>query len=908
MMIYNGYNTVRIMRRQCLYVAALALPLFFSCTQEQKINFAKGGGEQSSSLIPEDTSGDRSDFTLGSGTMTLREVISGKAHSFAADDEIYLKSNIYHPTVDTEGKVSLDVPSSEGGEYIMFLYPKGSRFWFSSAEEAPLKGLIIPYSQFYGTTAELFGQYPMKAVYAGSGDLEFKELIGAVSIEVKGDVSLASVHIQNKSAEHSVRSNLAGIADYTVDGDYELTEGVNFINLNCTNYGEGVKVTSEGKKFYLLMAPGSYPDGLTLTLTGMDHKGDVFAVKPFEVTAGQVTALEEEGGNQVFNYSPDADLLFFEHFDNFVWGGHVQGNEAVSSYAPDATSDPNETPALRTGYEQSFTKVGTVTPGSAFIQTNWASVSGWTVGDRHNVSHDYVKSRNIGDIVYMYRCQEFQGCISVGGADDTRGGFTPFKAGTITDYDRYYSLKVSFDVCLRYDTKDRFGTQLSGSGIATKAIIDGEEVELQNTIGGNNTYSHSFQNMCTFDTYTIPGPKTTRYEEGWHHVELTLRQLNELSLLGLWGNDLTSAIKHGALIDNVEIRRIPEEPAVEKPLKVLMWNIQYGMWADQANNFDNFVAFIKKYDPDVCVFCEAKSYWSDGAASATSSSNYHLFKGNSTTTENGNMLNAQWAALAKRWGHNYHACSNNSQFPQVITSKLPITTIRRYPSGTKLDVPGEPQVSLTRGAGHFQITAHGETINIVSTHLWPFKYRNNNDDSKSKREGYDIQRREMKAVMKETITQTDKGDNWLVMGDMNSVSPLDEDYLIDVQYGEYINYGDKWTLTHKQVLQSPDRPADSDYQGPLNFGRAMFDMIREGEGSYYTGPGRMITSTGGNVRYGMMYGSESMRKRVDANTLSIHDSWSLIKSTAQYDPDDDEKQAKKPSDHLPILVEFDMSK
>lgn len=897
-----------IMRRRILYIAVLVLPLILSCTQEQKIDYAQGGGEHTSPEIPEDTSGDRSDFSPGSGTMTLREVISGKAHSFSEADEIYLKSNIYHPTVDPEGNVSLDVPSSSGGEYIMFLYPQGSRFWFISEEEAPLKGLIIPYSQFFGTTAELLAQYPMKAVYSGSGNLEFQELISAVSVEVRGDAALASVHLQNNSSEQSERSNLAGMADYNLDGEYELSEGVNFVNLNCTNYGEGVRITEDGKKFYLLIAPGRYPDGLTLTLTGMDHKGEVFRVKPFEVAPGEIAALEEEGGNEVFRYSPDGDLLFFEHFDNFVWGGNVQGNQAVSSYAPDATSDPNETPGLRSGYEQSFTKVGTVTPGSAFIQTNWASVSGWTVGDRHNVSHDYVKSRNIGDIVYMYRCQEFQGCISVGGADDTRGGFTPFKAGTITDFNRYYSLQVSFDVCLRYDTKDRFGTQLSGSGIASKVLIDGEEVELQNSLDGNNTYSHSFQNMCTFDSYAIPGPKSTRYEEGWHHVEITLRQLNELSLLGLWGKDLTSAMKHGALIDNVEIRRIPEEETAEKTLKVLMWNIQYGMWADQANDFDNFAAFIKKYDPDVCVFCEAKSYWADGVATATGSGNYHLFKNNSTTTEDGNMLNAQWAALAKRWGHSYHACSNNSQFPQVITSKTPIKTIRRYPSGTKLDVPGEPQVSLTRGAGHFQITSYGKTINVVATHLWPFKYRKDNPESKSKREGYDIQRREMKAVMHETITQTDKGENWLVMGDMNSVSPLDEDYLIDVQYGEYINYGDKWTLTHKQVLQSPERPADSDYQGTLNFGRAMFDMVREGKGSYYTGPGRMITSTGGNVRYGMMYGSASMRDRVTANTLSIHDSWSLIKSTAQYDPDDDEKQAKRPSDHLPVFVEFDMSK
>ena len=85
-------------------------------------------------------------------------------------------------------------------------------------------------------------------------------------------------------------------------------------------------------------------------------------------------------------------------------------------------------------------------------------------------------------------------------------------------------------------------------------------------------------------------------------------------------------------------------------------------------------------------------------------------------------------------------------------------------------------------------------------------------------------------------------------------------------------------------------------------------MLREGDGSLYTGPGRMITSTGGNVRYDMMYGSESMRRRVDENSISVRDDFSRIRSTAQYDPDNEEKAAKKPSDHLPVLIEFDMSK
>ena len=49
--------------------------------------------------------------------------------------------------------------------------------------------------------------------------------------------------------------------------------------------------------------------------------------------------------------------------------------------------------------------------------------------------------------------------------------------------------------------------------------------------------------------------------------------------------------------------------AGQKPdtLRVLYWNIQNGMWADQHNNYDNFVEWVKKYDPDVCIWCEAKS-------------------------------------------------------------------------------------------------------------------------------------------------------------------------------------------------------------------------------------------------------------------------------------------------------------
>ena len=47
----------------------------------------------------------------------------------------------------------------------------------------------------------------------------------------------------------------------------------------------------------------------------------------------------------------------------------------------------------------------------------------------------------------------------------------------------------------------------------------------------------------------------------------------------------------------------------DKTLRLLMWNIQNGMWDGQNDNYDRFVEFVKSNDPDVCVWCEAQSIW-----------------------------------------------------------------------------------------------------------------------------------------------------------------------------------------------------------------------------------------------------------------------------------------------------------
>lgn len=127
--------------------------------------------------------------------------------------------------------------------------------------------------------------------------------------------------------------------------------------------------------------------------------------------------------------------------------------------------------------------------------------------------------------------------------------------------------------------------------------------------------------------------------------------------------------------------------------KLISWNIQNGMWSDQANNYDNFVEFLKTIDPDICVFCEAKTT--------------HLESGQEA------YLPANWDKVAARYGHPYvYLAVDQDNSPQVITSKHPINNVKRIPGGN--------DTIVGHGAGWVQIEMDGKTYNIVCMHAMPF--------------------------------------------------------------------------------------------------------------------------------------------------------------------------------------------
>ena len=137
-------------------------------------------------------------------------------------------------------------------------------------------------------------------------------------------------------------------------------------------------------------------------------------------------------------------------------------------------------------------------------------------------------------------------------------------------------------------------------------------------------------------------------------------------------------------------------------LRLLYWNIQNGMWSGQDDNYDRFVEWVKEFDADVCVWCEAQSIYRSGTADRMPEADRYLV--------------GNWGELAVRYGHKYwYVGGHRDNFPQVITSKYPIENVERI-------VGEEPDSVVTHGAGWARIVKNGRTVNIVTLHLWPQAY------------------------------------------------------------------------------------------------------------------------------------------------------------------------------------------
>lgn len=294
--------------------------------------------------------------------------------------------------------------------------------------------------------------------------------------------------------------------------------------------------------------------------------------------------------------------------------------------------------------------------------------------------------------------------------------------------------------------------------------------------------------------------------------------------------------------------------------KLISWNIQNGMWSDQANNYDNFVEFIKATDPDVCVFCEAKTT--------------HLESGQEP------YLPAGWETLAARYGHPYvYLAQDQDNSPQVITSKHPIRNMKR--------IAGSQDTIVGHGAGWVQIDMDGKTYNIVCMHAMPFAMGGGGRPQGDRPQGGmgtgrgmgfggfggggsdEFRKKEVEYVCNQTILTRDNPaqERWLMMGDFNSISRLDNDhYKLSTDSSIY--------CVHNYIHDKTP----------------YIDVIANKH------PGEFIQSSQNGRRIDFVYATEPVIKEIkSAEILNSGYTEQHRASGAQY---------WIPSDHRPILIEF----
>ena len=197
-------------------------------------------------------------------------------------------------------------------------------------------------------------------------------------------------------------------------------------------------------------------------------------------------------------------------------------------------------------------------------------------------------------------------------------------------------------------------------------------------------------------------------------------------------------------------------------LRLLYWNVQNGVWADQGNNYDNFVKFVKKHKPDICVWAEAGTIYYDGTSKVKPKSERYL--------------PAHWNELAARYGHDYvYLGGFRDNYPQVITSKYPIEGVEA--------ILGSSDTVVNHGAAWGRINVAGHSINVVALHTWPLKHHSSvhSQGEDARREsavshGGDLCRiGEVKYICNHTVLSSENGADelWMMMGDFNSFSRID---------------------------------------------------------------------------------------------------------------------------------------
>ena len=629
------------------------------------------------------------------------------------------------------------------------------------------------------------------------------ESVSTLQLSVNSHAPVTSLRLT--SSEYLSGIMKEGVAE----GDFTLLQGSKSLTVNCTG--------KDARSFTVPIKLLPKVNG-EINLRICDVNG-LMSETTFNIntTAGEVVS-------QSVTHTPDADLLFFEGFDRCVWGGDIMtGNKGFSPVkgTPDKTMKGNEL---------SLESVSASTPGSEMIHTTWHATN--PVTSTSTLTPEYLASRGFDDYRQMLRVQEHDGYIAVGTAVLARGYVETLPMKVLGDMK---SVVVKFRICPMPGCVETIRFDVEKAGVVTSVKVDGQDVSAKSCWHEKITS----RAVMGADVVSIP---VSYSGMTWHDVEVRVENVNEATVLSWYPATSTSQV-NGFYLDEISIMKAKGwEYQSGKDLRVLYWNIQNGMWADQGNNYDNFVNWVKSYNPDVCVWTEAMTIYATG--SSDPASNVTL----TASVANG----SGWKNLAARYGHEYLAIAHRSgdDYPQVVTSRYPLTTLATFGRIVLSD-------DIYHGAGLHQIDIDGTKVNLITVHLKP------NLDGK---DNSDYRKFELEYILSRTVLNSKyTSDNYIIAGDFNARSPKDADYT---------SATDKEHAVHQYLYDK------------TNYVDVIADRY----------PNRFMTTTSGS-RIDYVYLSPALGSKV-TDAIVVCDAWvkadlPVSESVASF---------RTPSDHRPIMV------
>ena len=738
------------------------------------------------------------------------------------------------------------VEVAKASSYNATLITSTSDKWY---DESTTNGVMLPHSQMHHFAVSNIKSFPMYAAYSKSvgNKLIFNDGFAMVLLKLRGTAKISSIKIEDPAG-----NAVAGVTNYVAkSGAFEVQKGMDFVALNCTNKGEFVQLDeSKNTNFRLMIAPGNYPEGLKITICDSEHGAKFLPSAALTLEAGQVLPIS-------MSYACESDLLFYEGFDNFVWGGDVMKGEKGFGFSPSAATMGETSGLALTGYESAFVEVPYNNPGAGFIQPKvWDDVSGKMVGDAHQLSDSYIASRNLADWRYLYCVQEHPGYI-LSGAADCRGLIT---LPQMLSYRTIGDVKVKVRFAVQNNFSGRIELRAQYGGVIKSAKLNGRSIVF-NAV--NCTYNSNVAVLSLPVDNILHRPSSSTVENQWNDLEVVISGATDGTRLSFQNATIEGSTLR-FYIDKFEVRKVNDWKD-NSNLRVILFNIQNGIIADQHNNYDNFVEWVKKYDPDICIWTESES----------------IYKDKSGTSQSSKYLPNNWDKVAARYGHNYVAVGGNrDNYPQTVTSKFPIKTIKAFTTTDDAGLYGAKYIS--HGAGHFTVEYNGKKINVVSCHMWPQAYApgKSSSDTASKNafEGNYFREYEMKYIVKNTVNNSKYAEEeyWLLGGDTNSRSPHDKWY-----YDANNKLDDTYFLPHKHILEN------------TNLKDVVTDRYPK-DNSYF------FTSTYGSARIDILYASPKMFNKI-TNSIVLMDDW-----LDELGPWEYHTSFRDPSDHRPVLVDFDL--